>query len=104
MVTVITQILSWLIKGDVMYSHKVPGYCGGVSHHILESVCVHWQALKFHSFMFEICSPVSPYQDTPLHLATRGGHTDTVHYLSDKGAGINITNNIGVSEWDCNAD
>ena len=58
------QLLSWLIKGDVMYSHKVPGYCDSVSHHILESVCVHLTSFKV-SFMFEICSPVLPIRTLP---------------------------------------
>ena len=59
---------------------------------------------KFHSFMFEICSLLSPHQDTPLHMAAEGGHTDTVQCLIDKGAGINIKNDGGVSECDCATD
>ena len=58
---------------------------------------VHLTNFKFYFFMFGICS-LSPHQDTPLHTAAVNGHTDTVHYLTDNGAGINITNNIGVSE------
>ena len=54
--------------------------------------------------MFKICSLFSPHQDTPLHCALKGGHTDSVQYLIDKGAGINVKNKRGVSEWDCNAD
>ena len=54
--------------------------------------------------MFEICSLLSPYQDTPLHMAAHNGHTDTLQYLIDQGAGINVKNNHGVSEWDYNAD
>ena len=54
--------------------------------------------------MFEICSLLSPHQDTPLHIAARNGHTDTVQCLIDKGAGINIKNSYRVSECDCNAD
>ena len=53
--------------------------------------------------MFKICS-LSPHQDTPLHVAAEGGHTDSVQYLIDKGGEINITNKRGVSEWDCNGD
>ena len=48
--------------------------------------------------MFKICSLLSPHQDTPLHMAARNGHTDTVKCLIDKGAGINITDERGVSE------
>ena len=32
------------------------------------------------------------------------GHTDSVQYLIDKGAGVNVRNHSGVSEWDCNVD
>ena len=39
-----------------------------------------------------------PHQDTPLHLAANRGHIDTVQCLIDKGAGINITDDDGVSE------
>ena len=53
---------------------------------------------KFHSFMFKICSLLSPHQDTPLHMAADRGHTDTLQYLVGKGAGINIRNEDGVSE------
>ena len=48
--------------------------------------------------MFEICSLVSPHQDTPLHMAADSGRTDAIQYLIDKGAGINIKNEDGVSE------
>jgi len=48
--------------------------------------------------MFEICSLLSLHQYTPLYMAARNGHTDTVQCLIDKGAGINIKNNDGVSE------
>ena len=48
--------------------------------------------------MFEICSLLSPHQDTPLHMAALSGHTETVQYLVGKGAGINIRNEDGVSE------
>ena len=34
----------------------------------------------------------SPHQYTPLHLAAEGGHVDTVRYLVDKGADLNIKN------------
>ena len=43
------------------------------------------------------------HQETPLHRAADGGHTDTVQCLTEKGADINIKNIAGVSEWDCNA-
>ena len=48
--------------------------------------------------MFKICSLLSPHQDTPLHMAAEGGHTDSVQYLIDKGGEINIKNKRGVSE------
>ena len=48
--------------------------------------------------MFKICSLLSPHQDTPLHMAAKGGHTDSVQYLIDKGAEINVKKNDGVSE------
>jgi len=54
--------------------------------------------------MFEICSLLSPHQDTPLHLAAFDGHTDIVQCLIGKGAGINIKDNDGVSECDCATD
>ena len=37
-------------------------------------------------------------------MAACSGHADTVQCLIDKGAGINIENTDGVSEWDCNGD
>ena len=44
-------------------------------------------------------SLVSPNQWTPLHQAALSGHNDTVRYLTEKGAGINIKDNCeGVSE------
>ena len=54
--------------------------------------------------MFKICSLLSPHQNTPLHMAADNRHTDVVQCLIDKGAGINIRNEDGVSESDCNAD
>ena len=36
-------------------------------------------------------------QRTPLHMAARRDHEDIVKYLVDKGAGINIQDNDGVS-------
>ena len=40
----------------------------------------------------------------PLHLAASCGHIDTVQYLIDSGAGINIKNRFGVSESNCSGD
>ena len=54
--------------------------------------------------ILEICSLLSPHQFTPLHRAAERGHTDTVQYLTEKGADINIKDNDEVSEWDCNDD
>lgn len=39
-------------------------------------------------------------QQTPLHVAARNGKADTVRYLVDKGADINIKDDDGVSESD----
>ena len=36
-------------------------------------------------------------QQTPLHLAAREGHMDTVEFLINNGADINIQDNNGVS-------
>ena len=47
---------------------------------------------------------ISPYQLTPLHVAARAGHMDTVRCLVDKGADVNIQNNKGVSECEYTAD
>ena len=41
-----------------------------------------------------------PHQRTPLHVAARGGHKDTVEYLADKRARINIPDKYGVSTID----
>ena len=46
-----------------------------------------------HSILF-----TSPHQDTPLHLAAKGGHLDTVKYLVEKGANIHCKDGDGVSE------
>ena len=56
--------------------------------------------------MFKVCSLLSPHQDTPLHVAVagEGAYTNSVQYLIDKGAEINIKDKRGVSEWDCNGD
>ena len=37
-------------------------------------------------------------QQAPLHIAARGGHDDTVLYLADNGADVNIKDNNGVSK------
>jgi len=39
----------------------------------------------------------SPYQWTPLYKAAGGGHADTVKYLIEEGADLNIKDNFGVS-------
>ena len=52
--------------------------------------------------MFKMCSLFSPHQNTPLHFAAHGGHTETVQYLIANRAEVNITNDGGVSECDCN--
>ena len=41
---------------------------------------------------------VSSHQKTPLYKAAGGGHADTVEYLIQAGADINIKNEDGVSE------
>ena len=43
------------------------------------------------------CLFVFLYQMTYLHLAVEGGYMNTVTYLVDKGANINIKNDHGVS-------
>jgi len=35
-----------------------------------------------------------------MHLAARKGNFDTVRYLGEKGANVNIKDGDGVSEWD----
>ena len=44
------------------------------------------------------------HQATPLHWAAFKGHVNAVGCLADKGADINIKDEIGVSESECNAD
>ena len=39
----------------------------------------------------------SPHQFTPLHSAAEEGHVDIVRYLVDKGADLNVKDEIGVS-------
>ena len=42
---------------------------------------------------------------TPLHLAAKAGHVNTVRCLVEQGADINIRgHNCGVSEWEYTAD
>ena len=41
---------------------------------------------------------VSPHQQTPLHWAAGEGEEDTVQLLIEKGADINIKDNLGVRE------
>ena len=38
------------------------------------------------------------YQKTALHWAAEGGHKDTVEYLVDKGASVDIKDHNGVSK------
>ena len=47
---------------------------------------------------------LSLHQATPLHVAAESGNVDTVSYLGDKGADINIKDGDGVSECDYTAD
>lgn len=41
---------------------------------------------------------------TPLHWAAYSGHTDTVQFLIDKGADIDIREKDEVNEWDYTTD
>ena len=47
-----------------------------------------------------LCSNLvaSPHQWTPLYCAALEGHVDTVQVLIEKGADINVKNNVGVRE------
>lgn len=45
-------------------------------------------------------NPPTPHQKTPLHVAAERGHVDTVRYLADQAADINIKDSwSGVSEY-----
>lgn len=46
----------------------------------------------------KFCFFNSPHQMTPLHKAAVQGHVDTLQYLLDKGADIDIKDCNGVSE------
>ena len=48
--------------------------------------------------MFEMPSFLSSHQNTPLHVAAIREYTDTVEYLVENGAGINIKNDAGVRD------
>ena len=48
--------------------------------------------------MFEICSLLSPHQNTLLHFAAFSGHTEMLQNFVGKGAEVNIRNEDGVSE------
>ena len=54
--------------------------------------------------MVDTCFFNSSHQRTPLHWAADRGDVDTVRYLFDKGAEINIKDSVGVSEWEYTAD
>ena len=45
----------------------------------------------------------SPHQFTPLHIAAKAGHVDTVRCLVDKGANINIKDGNKVREQEYSA-
>ena len=46
----------------------------------------------------QVLNFVSPHQKTPLHKAAGRGHIDTVEYLIQAEADVNIQNIDGVSE------
>ena len=41
---------------------------------------------------------IDSHQMTPLHMAVEGKHLDTVKYLVNQRADINVQDNIGVSK------
>ena len=50
---------------------------------------------------YNYCLPL--FQQTALHLASKGGHGLTVQFLVDNGADVNIKDDCGVSETLCYA-
>ena len=59
---------------------------------------VHLTSFKISFSMFEIPSFLSSHQNTPLHVAAIREYTDTVEYLVENGAGINIKNDARVRD------
>ena len=51
-----------------------------------------------HVQLFVVFFGVNLYQGTPIHRAAGKGHLDTMNYLIEKGASINIKDEYGVSE------
>ena len=60
--------------------------------------------LTAHAGSCSTCLLDSSHQRTALHVAAQRGHVDTVRYLVNKGADINIQDNKGVSERKYTAD
>lgn len=54
--------------------------------------------LAIHIGSCSTCFMNCSYQVTPLYVAASGGHVDTVRFLVDKGADINVKDDRGVSE------
>lgn len=60
----------------------------------------HVQMFVCFLFFFRL----SPHQESPLHWAAGGDHVDTVLFLVENGADVNVKDNEWVSERDCTND
>ena len=59
--------------------------------------------MAIHGRPCSLCFFDSPHQVTPLHIAANSGQVETVRWLVEQGADVNIQTNEGVGEYEYTA-